>query len=175
MVPFTTFFQLKAKILFNIYNFLSSLNATAGLCSKMLECLQTSLHLHQWVLPLSLPRSLFTFCPIKATKSSSIFQLNHHIQQLRGDNLQLREKGSIDKKQFFWMQYTLSGIIFCHSLITLIKFEIKSIFQFWNSCQYFPRQMGMRTPKTCLMARCSGWEEELGQNLDLRLAQGRTR
>ena len=184
MVPFTTFFQLKAKILFSIYNFLSSLNATAGLCSKMLACLQTSIHLHQWVLPLSLPRSLFTFCHIKATKSSSIFQLNHHIQQLRGDSLQLREKGSIDKKQFFWMQYTLSGIIFCHSFITLIKFEIKRIFQFWNSCQHFvftslekesPRQMGMRTPKTRLMARCSGWDEELGQNLDLRLAQDRTR
>ena len=150
----------------------------------MLECLQTSIHLHHWVLPLSLPRSLFTFCHIKATKSSSIFQLNHHIQQLRGDNLQLREKGSIDKKQFFWMQYTLSGVIFCHSFITLIKFEIKSIFQFWNSCQYFvftslekeySRQMGMRTPKTRLTVRCSGWDEELGQNLDLRLAQDRTR
>lgn len=147
MVPFTTFFQLKAKILFSIYNFLSSLNATAGLCSKMLACLQTSIHLHQWVLPLSLPRSLFTFCHIKATKSSSIFQLNHHIQQLRGDSLQLREKGSIDTKQFFWMQYTLSGIIFCHSFITLIKFEIKSIFQFWNSCQHFVFTSLKRNPQ----------------------------
>ena len=41
------FFKLKAKILFSIYNFLSSLNATAGLFSKMLACLQTSIHLNQ--------------------------------------------------------------------------------------------------------------------------------